>query len=81
VLEILKPGQSGYFLLIVGTLLCGWVMPPTYAARKSSSESTTSLGGVRYVSIQKWAKAKGFKVVWDGKSRDFIVTNDKWEKL
>jgi N-acetylmuramoyl-L-alanine amidase len=56
-------------------------MPPTYAARKSSSESTTSLGGVRYVSIQKWAKAKGFKVVWDGKSRDFIVTNDKWAKL
>lgn len=49
-------------------------------SRETEKLETVAKGGERYVSLQKWARAKGFKIVWDGNSKELQVTNN-WAKL
>src|SRR5436190_12577031 len=49
-------------------------------ARESEKLETVARGGERYVSLQKWARAKGFTIAWDPGSRDLQVTNN-WANL
>jgi N-acetylmuramoyl-L-alanine amidase len=73
-------GFNRWFLLVrVFAVLSLLILAPTGEAARKKSRSS-SVGGVRYVSLQKWSRAKGFKIDWDGDSRDFKVTN-KWARI
>ncbi len=65
--------------IIFGLLLLSYSLVPGIAKATEKFE-TVAKGGERYVSLQKWAAAKGFKISWDGASKDLQVTNT-WANL
>ncbi len=65
---------------LIGTLLLLHVFLFQSAAKETEKLETIARGGERYVSLQKWARAKGFKVIWDGTSKEFQITNN-WANL
>jgi N-acetylmuramoyl-L-alanine amidase len=64
---------SNLFLILL-------VVACTALSRETEKLETVAKGGERYVSLQKWARAKDFKVVWDGNSKEVRVTNN-WANL
>jgi len=70
----------GFALIVIAAIQWGLVCPSALGAKTSSRSRSTPVASDRYVSVQKWAKAKGFKIDWDGESRDFRVTNS-WARI
>ena len=60
---------------------CGLALVGVDAApAKTAALETVPLHGERYISLQKWARAKGFTIDWEPTNRLVSVTN-RWARL
>jgi N-acetylmuramoyl-L-alanine amidase len=72
--------SSLLFARLIPLLFLGISCDRLCTGRETENLETVAKGGERYVTLQKWARAKGFKVNWDGNGKDLLVTNS-WARL